>query len=77
MHLAASVLWAVAVVPTLLWWRDSVLWVLMVSLWANVVSHASAYEAARAKEIAAATPECAGNQHTYVPPAGTVRPDDQ
>jgi hypothetical protein len=52
LHLWATVVWSLAVIPTLLWWRDSVLWVLIASLWANVVSHASAYEAARAKEIA-------------------------
>lgn len=41
-----------AVVPTLLWWRESILWIAFMSLWANVVGHWSAYQAARAEEAA-------------------------
>jgi hypothetical protein len=51
-HAGATVVWALLTVPTVLWWRESVFWVALISVWANVVSHASAYEAARAKEIA-------------------------
>lgn len=51
LHAALTVVWIVLIVPTLLWWRDSILWVLIMSLWANVVSHATAYEAARSKEM--------------------------
>jgi hypothetical protein len=51
-HAVATVAWVLSIGPTLIWWRDSLLWVIFMSLWANVVSHASAYEAARAKEIA-------------------------
>lgn len=50
-HALLTLTWAIAVIPTLLWWRDSILWVASMSVWANVVSHATAYEAARAKEI--------------------------
>lgn len=38
--------------PTLLWWRESILWVGFMSLYANVVGHWSSYEAAKAKEEA-------------------------
>lgn len=34
------------------WWRDSVLWVALMSIWANVVGHASAWQGARAEEQA-------------------------
>lgn len=37
--------------PTLLWWSNSILWLIFISLWANIVAHASAYESARAKEL--------------------------
>ena len=46
-HLALTFLWIAAIVPTLIWWRDSVLWVAMMSLWANIASHAAAWQASR------------------------------
>lgn len=49
-HTALTLVWAALVLPTLLWWRDSVLWVALMSLWANIASHWAAREAARAKE---------------------------
>lgn len=39
-------------VPTLLWWRDSILWIAFMSLWANVASHWGAAQAAEAEERA-------------------------
>lgn len=48
-HLVLTGAWAAAVVPTLLWWRDSVLWVAGMSLWANVASHFAAWQASRAE----------------------------
>jgi hypothetical protein len=41
--------WAFALIPTLIWWRDSVLWVATMSLYANIVGHWSARQAARAE----------------------------
>lgn len=49
-HLVMMVLWAVLVVPTLLFWPDSILWVAFMSLYANFVGHFSAYQASRAEE---------------------------
>ena len=51
-HALLTVLWIVLILPTLVWWRESVLWIGLMSIWANVVSHATAYEAAKAKELA-------------------------
>lgn len=50
MHLHSVLKWAwlLALIPTLLWWKDSILWVAAMSLYANVVGHASAQEAAKA-----------------------------
>lgn len=45
-----ALLWTALIVPTLIWWRDSILWVAFMSLYANIVGHLSAFEAARAKE---------------------------
>lgn len=41
------ILWATLVVPTLLFWSRSVLWVALLSIWANLVSHYTAWLAAR------------------------------
>jgi hypothetical protein len=49
-HLAMTFGWAVLLVPTLLWWRESVLWVALMSLYANVAGHWAAYQAARAEK---------------------------
>lgn len=51
-HLAMMVLWATFVIPTLLWWRESILWVAFMSLYANWVGHFSGWDAARAEEKA-------------------------
>lgn len=45
-HLTLALLWALCLVPTLLWWKDSILWVATMSLYANFVGHLSAAEAA-------------------------------
>ena len=42
--------WTALIAPTLLWWRDSVLWVALMSLWANIASHVAAALAARAEQ---------------------------
>lgn len=51
-HLFLTVFWAALAVPTLLWWRDSVAWVALMSLYANFVGHMSCYQAARAERAA-------------------------
>jgi ABC-type bacteriocin/lantibiotic exporter with double-glycine peptidase domain len=51
-HLVATVVWVLLVIPTMLWWRQSVFWIAVMSLYANVVGHWAAYQAARAEETA-------------------------
>jgi hypothetical protein len=46
-HLWATVVWALLLVPTLLWWLDSLIWVVIMSWYAIVVGHWGAYQAAR------------------------------
>lgn len=48
LHRVLKYAWAAALIPTLIWWKDSILWVAAMSLYANVVGHASAQEAAKA-----------------------------
>lgn len=49
-HAALTGVWVLLAIPTLLVWKDSILWVGIMSVWANVASHWSAYQAARAEE---------------------------
>lgn len=49
-HAFFVVAWLILIVPTVLWWKDSVLWVALMSIWANVASHSSAFQAAGAKK---------------------------
>lgn len=51
-HAAMTILWALLSIPTVLWWRDSVMWVALMLLWANTVGHWSAWQATRAEEEA-------------------------
>jgi hypothetical protein len=44
--------WIVLLVPTVLFWRDSVMWVVFMSWYANFVGHWGGFEAAKAKEEA-------------------------
>lgn len=48
-HLIMMAAWGLALVPTLLWWKDSILWVASMSLYANIGAHWSAYQASRAE----------------------------
>lgn len=47
-NLIMTVVWVVLLVPTLVWWRNSIMWVLIVSLYANAAAHWSAYQGSRA-----------------------------
>lgn len=46
-HLVATFVWAALAVPTVLLWSRSVLWIGLISVYANVVTHISAWQAAR------------------------------
>lgn len=51
-HLVAAVMWVGLPIPSLIWWKDSVLWVILISIYANIVGHLSGYSAARADQAA-------------------------
>jgi hypothetical protein len=48
-HFVAMLVWAALAVPTVLLWRESILWVAFMSLYANFASHFSGWDAARAE----------------------------
>jgi hypothetical protein len=49
-HAVMTGTWAVLVVPTVIWWHDSVLWIGLISCYANAVGHFSAWQGSRAEE---------------------------
>lgn len=48
-HAVMTVAWFLACVPTVVWWHASVLWVALISCYANAVGHASAWQATGAE----------------------------
>ena len=55
LHLVLAGVWAMALIPTLIWWKSSILWVAGMSLYANFIGHWSAYQAARAEHANGST----------------------
>jgi len=52
LHLIGVAGWLLLAVPTVLWWKDSVLWVAFCSLYANAGFHLGAWQATRAESEA-------------------------
>lgn len=46
-HAVATVGWIVLIVPTIVWWRESITWVVFMSIYAIIVSHFEAWQTAR------------------------------
>ncbi len=55
-HVAMALVWVVLIPPTLIWWSQSIMWVLLISIYANIVSHVGAYQAAHAEKTGALNP---------------------
>ena len=54
-HLLEAYIWVVLTVPSVLWWKDSILWVISISLYANYKTAISAHEGRRARKAAEAS----------------------
>ena len=48
-HGYLTLLWVAALVVTVGWWRDSILWVALMSVWANIAGHWAAWQAVNAE----------------------------
>ena len=48
-HGWATLVWIMLAIPSVLFWSESVLWVIILSVWANVASHWASWQAARAE----------------------------
>jgi len=49
-HKYATMVWGILLVPTLVWWKESILWVALMSVRANVGAHFAGYQGARAED---------------------------
>lgn len=48
-HLVLAIVWALMIIPTILWWHDSILWVAGMSVYACFIGHWSSWQASRAE----------------------------
>ena len=44
------IVWVLLAIPAVLWWSESVLFVILISLYANVAGHFGAYQSAHAEK---------------------------
>jgi hypothetical protein len=51
-HAVATIAWLLLAVPSVLWWKHSILWVIILSVWANFASHFAAWQSTRAEDAA-------------------------
>jgi hypothetical protein len=51
-HAAMTLAWLVLAVPSLLWWKTSITWVIILSVWANFAAHFAGWQGARAEDAA-------------------------
>lgn len=42
--------WGLLLIPSLIWWKNSILWVIFISIYANAVTHWDAYQTSRVEE---------------------------
>jgi hypothetical protein len=47
-HATLTILWMLLIFPSVLLWRDSVAWLVIMSVWANVAGSVASLQAARA-----------------------------
>jgi len=52
LHAALTIVWFVLVIPSVVWWRNSVPWLVFMSVWANVAGHFGSWQSARAESVA-------------------------
>lgn len=50
LHGGLFFVWVLLIVPTFLWWMESIKWIVFMSLYAIIVSHVGAWQGARAED---------------------------
>jgi hypothetical protein len=49
LHAGLALFWLAMAVPTVLWWHNSILYVALISVYALIIGHWSAWQASRAE----------------------------
>lgn len=49
-HKYATFVWILLIIPSILWWSESLIWIILMSAWANIAGHWSAYQASRVEK---------------------------
>ena len=49
-HLVEAWIWVILVIPSFVWWKDNVFWVILISLYANYKTAISAHEGRQARK---------------------------
>jgi hypothetical protein len=47
LHAVLTGVWLLAIIPSVTLWRESITWIVFMSVWANVAGHFSSWQAAR------------------------------
>jgi hypothetical protein len=55
-HLGLTLAWGMLIIPSILWWSQSVPWLVFMSAWANVAASAASWQAAKAAQSHRDTP---------------------
>lgn len=50
LHLVLTIVWVLLIVPTILLWSQSILWIGFMSVYAIIATHWDAYQSARAEQ---------------------------
>lgn len=46
--LGCTITWLLLAIPSIIWWSQSIAWLVFMSVWANVAASAATWQAARA-----------------------------
>jgi hypothetical protein len=49
-HASLTTIWVLLLIPSLLWWSQSIKWIVLMSVWANIAGHFSAWQGSRAED---------------------------
>lgn len=50
LHAGLTVFWMLMTIPALIWWKESILYVVLISQWANVAAHWASFQGAHAEK---------------------------
>lgn len=49
-HALATLTWIVLLFPALIWWKESVPFLVLISVWANIASHWACFQASQGEK---------------------------